>query len=251
MLTKGRQGQRPNDRWETFIVRLTADNPRWAKRKIWENLPIENAKLEPDYRIHDEPPSRRTVDRRVEELRRPENKAILDARRSVYFPETFLANELPWEAAPVIMELVRVYPSLDRIDGSARPSIRQAKWFYWIRINAPDAPLDIIINLAGLGAVSDAMTNRGTWVNRVIEAYIYYEPWQKIEDHLDKDRVSMCMHLFSDYVMSLPVDVGDDTPSEKVLWEAGITPTQYLEMLPTMEEYPISLPKLLVDKLGG
>lgn len=257
MSAKGRQGQRPDQRWENLISRLTADNPHWSIRKIWMQLSMENELL--PYPIPGDPPTRKTIDKRVKELRSPENKALLDSRRSVYFPETFESGDLPGESAPVIMGFMRVYPSLQKLDGSVRPSIREAEWFYRIRLMAPDAPLQSVISLAGLGAITDAMTNGGTWVNRVIEAYVYFEPWEKPEDfHVDKDMSPALVRseLFKDYVESLEFDVSDKEPSDKMLFEMGVTSNQYRQfqlrsVRSRMEGNTYSFPKLLMEVIGG
>ena len=237
----GRQGQRPNDRWENLIVRLTADNPGWSQRKVWMQLSLENEKVSPSYRIPGPPPTRRTVDRRVKELRDPKNKAVLDARRSVYFPETFQSGDLPWESAPPVMEFMRVYESLERQDGSVRPTVRQAEWFYRLRMVAPDAPAEVLAPQAVSGAIVEVMqdTSVKPWGKRVLEAFLYYELWPKPTDmHTYQrgqlTRLDINWQLFNEYINSImPSDAGKTiqylTAAE--LQELGWTQQQYEQYL--------------------
>jgi len=240
MPAKGRQGQRPNDRWEHFIVKLTADNPGWSQRKIWMQLSVENEKVSLSYRIPGDPPTRRTVDRRVKELRDPKNKEILAARRSVYFPETFQSGGLPWESAPSVMEFMRVYESLERQDGSVRPTVRQAEWFYRLRMVAPDAPAEVLAPQAVSGALLEVMqdtqyTSVRQWGKRILEAFLYYELWPKPTDmHTYQrgqlTRLDINSDLFHEYVNSImPIEAGKSIQhfTAAQLRELGWTQQQY------------------------
>jgi len=224
---------RIDERWGNIITSLVADNPNISARKVWKQLDIENLNR-PDP-IPTKHPSKRTVDERVNKLREPENKEQLEMHRRVYFPETFLNKEVPMESVPYVMELMRHFPYRGRPDGSTRPTIRQADWFYTLSMSAPSSPIHARTTMAIMLSMNDVAPEeqKSRWVNRMAEAWLWYEPWDKPEDFHANQEISPAkirMDLYKQYVDSLPFDppyLHQDTPSNEELREMGATLEQW------------------------
>jgi hypothetical protein len=123
--------------WRDRVRELTEQNPRWSSRRIAAQLEAEGKELG-----RDDWPSEKTVRNIMKEHRdAPESERQL--YRQVYWPESFGTPELPWEAAPIVLEAIRVHrldtAPWDRwpIGTDGRPTVRTATWFWRFTLAAP------------------------------------------------------------------------------------------------------------------
>ncbi len=103
--------------WRNRVRELAEQNPRLSSRRIAARLEEEAAALE-----RTDSPSEKSVRTIMAEHR----KASPEERRSfsgVHWPESFGTPELPWEAAPAVLDLVR-------LTEGTRPTVRVARWFW-------------------------------------------------------------------------------------------------------------------------
>jgi hypothetical protein len=133
-------------------------------------------------------PSERWIRREQAEFR----QAAEEARRpyrEFHWPETFERADLPWEAQPAALELMRVWsrgPRLEmvspdarrRLSPAARPSVRLVRWFWRITQAAPDASAFERRHIAGWLAAAEAA---GSDVRRAVEGWLWYAPWRSEE----------------------------------------------------------------------
>lgn len=162
----------------------------------------------------------------------------------VYFPETFQSDDLPWDAAPYVVQLLRYYPTLEGADRSYRPTIRLARWFYRLSLIVPSSPISSRTAMSVMLALSDeAKEGANGWVNRVVELWLIHEPWDKPEDMQwygkdsgprEKTPGLMRTEAFEAAVQA--IDVDDDyihsiNASDAELLEIGVTREQYSEWI--------------------
>lgn len=121
-----------------------------------------------------------TVRKYVREFDRkpPEEQAIYDLAR---WPDTFLAGRLPWEAAPVVLELLR---------RARRVRIEVARWLWHVTLVAPAAPLSERVRCAfALARVPDLEKeppaedghrrySPAAQMQRAVEMYLAHQPWR-------------------------------------------------------------------------
>lgn len=125
-------------------------------------------------------PQLRTVQRLYARwLEFPEEERRLQGR--VHWPEAMLLGLLPWEAAPIVLDLLRWRDGL----GRGRPSVRLARWFWRVSLAAPDLSLGERACLAG--ELADAEYIRQTERGEVsspegYEWYLAYHPWRGADD---------------------------------------------------------------------
>lgn len=122
-----RRGRRATDQfWVERIRSIAVNNPRQTVPAIAKQLKAEEERLG-----RNDAPSERTIRRYREAIQNAPDEER-KPYRLVYWPETFTRGDLPWEAAPVIVELMH------RI--TSRPPVRFARW-YW-RLAQTDPGLD-------------------------------------------------------------------------------------------------------------
>lgn len=126
--------QRIDSFWVDWIRRKAINEPQLTLNKLAKLAREEGEKLG-----RDDYPSERTIRRYREEIQNaPEEQQ--QKYRNVYWPETFLSGAIPWEAAPVVLELIQSWRDWR---GDGRPTIRCALWFWRITLAAPG--VDVLI----------------------------------------------------------------------------------------------------------
>jgi len=124
------------------------------------------------------PPARRTIGRRLAELRQlpPEE---LERYRRFRWPEN-MGVALPWEAGPAAFELVR----WNSEHGLRPPLIALVRWFWRVTQLAPDAPFqkryDAASQLNTLEVAAAVPENEA--IRRSIELFLAFTPWRSKAD---------------------------------------------------------------------
>ena len=122
--------------WRDRIRMYEANEPSISTKKIADLL-----KAEHDGLLKSDPvkaalvrksPAARTVDRYRSQDAFP--AAERTPYRRVYWPESFERGDLPWDAAPSALRLLKV--SFGR--KGARPTVRFVRWYWRVRQSAPE-----------------------------------------------------------------------------------------------------------------
>lgn len=158
---------RPIDEyWKTraLILLLNSKGPRLSGRKIARILEDEATK-----EGRNDWPSERTVLNWMKEEREKMSSEERRQYQFVYWPESFLGNpDLPWEAAPVVLEAIR---QLER-EGGGRPTVRTAEWLWRLRLAAPNESVDFLLSLAQILSVKSTSSAKlgdiGRWVEKLL-----------------------------------------------------------------------------------
>lgn len=140
--------------WQERIRELTEQNPKWGSLKIARQLEKEAKEL----RRNDWPSEKACRNYMARHREVPEHERR--QYRLVYWPESFGTPELPWEAAPAVLEAIRIAGE------DKRPTVRTAKWYWRLTVAAPDMrPEDRLEMARHLAAVeaSDLPSAAESW----------------------------------------------------------------------------------------
>jgi hypothetical protein len=116
--------------WEPDVYALLAKDERQSAVKLADALEDIAA------RRGAIPPSPRTV-RRIKKLWDGLTEDQRRLYREVHWPETFQSGALPWEAAPLTLEIMN---GLEELEPNIRPLVRNVLWAWRIKQAKPDAP---------------------------------------------------------------------------------------------------------------
>lgn len=120
--------RRIDGHWRERIRELTEQNPRLSSRKIAERLEAEAREAD---RI--DWPSEKTV-RNIMAEHRGASERERRQYALAHWPESFENNpDLPWEAARLILEGMRIH-------GGKRPTVRAAKWLWRLSLANQASP---------------------------------------------------------------------------------------------------------------
>ena len=122
--------------WQERIRELTEQNPEWSSAKIAQRLEEEANQLG-----RNDWPSEKAC-RNYMAIHRQAGEHERRQYRLTYWPVSFGTPELPWEAAPAVLEAVRMTCE----DG--RPTVRTAKWYWRLSLAAPDMEPKDRLNMA-------------------------------------------------------------------------------------------------------
>lgn len=128
-----RLGRRPIDRyWIERMKALCAGEPRPTNRDIAEELRAVGLRLgRNDY------PSERTIPALKKRFYDPLPEGKKREYTLARWPESFITDDLPWEASATILELLQLYLA----EGEQhRPTVRAARWFWHVTQAMPRAP---------------------------------------------------------------------------------------------------------------
>jgi hypothetical protein len=130
--------------WQERIRELTEQNPRLSSTKIAARLEEEAHALErADW------PSEKAC-RNYMALHRNAPEEERRQYRLARWPESFGTPDLPWEAAPAVLEAVRVA-------GEAyRPTVRTVKWYWRLTLAWPESQPEDRLEMARVLAVAEA-----------------------------------------------------------------------------------------------
>ncbi len=93
----------------------------------------------------------------------------------VHWPESFDRRDLPWEAAPAVLELLA-----DLLPKKVRPSVRTAEWFWRVSQASPGLPLYVrrlITVKLGLASAGLARDDEETWRREAEGIVLGLLPW--------------------------------------------------------------------------
>jgi hypothetical protein len=97
------------------------------------------------------------------------------------WPDSMLRGALPWEAASAGLELLRFCYEMKQ----GRPSVRMVKWFWRLRLAAPDLPPSYAWSSAGTLAGEEAARSAGynaSVPTEPLELLLAYTKWRSPED---------------------------------------------------------------------
>lgn len=179
----GKRMGRPKveDFW-TEAIRLIAENPPATAPTRGGKIGPEGVRAGLQKRIDEmgkrgqalKIPSLRTIGRILREFR-PIDEEGRSPYREVYWPESFQRSDLPWEASGAVLELLRLWQP---DSPSTRPSVRLARWFWYITQAAPDRSDFERRHYAGWLAAAEAT---GSDLRRAAEGWLRYAPWRSDE----------------------------------------------------------------------
>jgi hypothetical protein len=160
-----RPGRRGVDQlWVTWAFHQFANNPKLTYGRLADLAVEEAARLG-----RDDAPSERTLRR----LRR-RWEALQELERAqygyVYWPESFEAGLLPWEASKAVLELLVAHWDM----GWARPTVRMAKWYWRITSILPNTNAGWRVMMARILAAIEASSQRQEDAWRQVERYLAY-----------------------------------------------------------------------------
>ena len=123
-------------------------------------------------------PAPRTVRRYVEAHRKLDSH-IRAGQAPFEWPSAMEAHSLPWEASRTVLDLVAL---CERQSGLAKaPSIRQAQWFWRLRVASPTIPIQIARLFAAVLAAkdyADASKLGGITEYRELPLMLAHQPWE-------------------------------------------------------------------------
>jgi hypothetical protein len=127
-------------------------------------------------------PQQRTVYRLYQEhLKQPEH--VRREQALFRWPDAMTSQALPWEASRAALDLLRLF---DQSDGKRRPTIRHAKWFWRLRMAAPDLHIGDANYTSAVLAAGEyaklASVGRAEIVG--LDRLLAYQPWRTDEDQL-------------------------------------------------------------------
>lgn len=114
--------------WVERIHELTENNPQLGSSKMSVRLQEEAKRLGRD----DWPSEKACRNYKAKHKDLPEHERR--QYRFVYWPESFGTPELPWEASPAVLEVLRF------CGGDDRPTVRVAKWYWRVSLVTPQMP---------------------------------------------------------------------------------------------------------------
>lgn len=136
--------QKIDHHWQERIRELTEQNPGWSSSRVAQRLKEEAHRLG-----RNDWPSEKTV-RNYMALHREASEHERRQYRLTYWPESFGTPELPWEAAPAVLEAIRIAGE------DNRPTVRTAKWYWRLALAAsalhPRERLDMARKMAAAEA---------------------------------------------------------------------------------------------------
>lgn len=143
----GQRGRKPIDGfWVEWIRSKAVNEPKLTLEALEAMAQAEAEKLG-----RFDAPSARSIRRYREEIRKAPDSEQREYRH-VYWPDTFERGDLPWEAAPYVLELMSGGAPI--AIAPARPTVQEARWFWRVSQSAPHAPLGFRQGVAiGLYAV--------------------------------------------------------------------------------------------------
>jgi hypothetical protein len=157
-----------SDRYDQVIAELAVEHPRATE--VWRRF----QQMAAERGWHDIP-AERTVKRRVGDFQRLP-KTERDERARVHWPATMRAGLMPWEASRAVLDLLRF-----RNDAAlGRPSVAEARWYWWLTLASPRMPVEQGSILAAAFVAADFAQQLGPEQTAASEPYewlLAYEPW--------------------------------------------------------------------------
>ena len=92
--------------WDKLILEVRVANPTWGGTRIQNAIKSWGQKQGLN---KDDVPSVRTIEKRIQA--KIEDEKVISIKRA-YFPESFESGDIPWEAAPYVIEFINMYPQL-------------------------------------------------------------------------------------------------------------------------------------------
>lgn len=128
----------------------------------------------------DDCPSEATVRRYYGEwLKLPEHERR--ERAFFHWPKTMEIGALPWEAGRAAMDLLRFRDER----GWGRPTVRQVKWYWRVRLSSPDVDVEEAYTLAATLAAAEHAEATGEPIVFDPEPWewrLAYQPWRSDDD---------------------------------------------------------------------
>lgn len=152
--------RREDQRWDSVIFEFTKEHPKAGPARARDFLAKRAAESGHD---ESELPSERTIARRQAWFRE-QPESFQRPFALVYWPETFERGDVPWEAAPVVLEWMRK-------EWPGRLPVRFALWIWRVAQVAPHAlDADGIDNVAMLlsTAKGPSASSARRWVERLL-----------------------------------------------------------------------------------
>lgn len=171
---------RISDFWVDEIKEITVNNGRLGPDKVRAQLVawVKGGGAPRGTKEHDAP-SQRTIARYQAEIRSepPERQAPY---RYFHWPESMESGDVPWEAAPAALELLRGYLSTLRI----RPSVALVRWFWRVSLAVPGSDFDKRLHWAHLLVLSEKLMTQSADIGppRDIELELTFQPWRSETD---------------------------------------------------------------------
>lgn len=146
--------------------------------------------------------------------------------RYVYWPESFQAGDLPWEAAAVVLELMEDHRQRHQRAPdiwTERPTVRLARWFWRVTQAAPDAPKGWRSEFAGALARAEALGTLGRTARNVEKLLLEWHPWRSEADL--RRYVEALVIGEAPWPMAEPPERGQISPEDviRALMEGGFT----------------------------
>ena len=164
---------RTHPAWIERIKQLRADDPKLTAHRIAQALHTEALKPGSDLPDASLVPSERTIGR----VSLPEDAHERALYERVYWPETFEHGALPWEASPVVLELIALMEP-------KRPTVRLARWYWRVSLVAPGTWDDYKLKGAASN-LADAEA-RGEAPSRAVETRLVNSIWDSWEHGPEK-----------------------------------------------------------------
>jgi hypothetical protein len=143
--------------WGRSLESLKAHNPTWGAGRILKALEQMAAK---DGR--EDAPKERWVGNYLQSLKKDPKWSWRQTRYGTFhWPESMERGDLPWEAAPYGLQLLREMRVLAEMP-NMQPSLRGVEAFWHVSLTAPDAPFAVRLMAAGLVMVAEA-TGEDKW----------------------------------------------------------------------------------------
>jgi hypothetical protein len=100
------------------------------------------------------------------------------------WPAGIEKGALPWEASAAALELLRWRDELPANIGGGRPTIREVKWFYRLRLAAPSLPIGEASARAqqlAFGEYADVVNTSAKVDVGLLDLRLAYRPWESPE----------------------------------------------------------------------
>ena len=157
------------EEWEDQIIALKVNNPKWGAGRILHELEAGPAHAEVPYLGPSEPTIRRIIKRRLDVM----TEHARNQYRYLYWPESFERNELPWEAARPLLDLL----AAELHENRPRPTLRVCTWYWRLCQAVPDFEPLRLVGIAKQFAVAEVGGTSKEKVARVAEGWLAFAPW--------------------------------------------------------------------------
>jgi hypothetical protein len=162
--------------WVERIRVLLANNPRISGVEIRRKL-TNDQKIKKEDDAPTPVPSDRAI-RRIMTQFKGAPKSERQSYRYFSWPESMEAGILPWEAARVVLDLMRF-----RTEAHMEPPlVLEAQWFWRVTLAIPDAPIETRVKAAA-ALVMLAMSDQPKSENlKVLQWRLAYQTWRSKAD---------------------------------------------------------------------